>query len=120
MGIPDDVTSVVLRIFKTDLTSHYDIPVGRHPNGAGIAYAIGTCFPDVGEAKYEIHAYDAHGNMTALGDGKVSVSPFSTSGAPIEPGQPVYVTEIPDANGVMHRIIAVQNELGEYTTQMEN
>jgi len=119
-SVPDDVTSIVLRIFKTDLVTHFDIPVGRHPRGAGIAYAIGTCFPDVGAAKYEIHAYDARGNMTALGAGKVEVATFSTSGAPVTPGQPVYLTEIPDANGQMHRIVAVRNALGEYTTQMEN
>lgn len=107
VNIPTDVTSVVLRLFKTDRVSHYDIPVNRRPNGTGLAYAIGTCFPDVGASFYEIHAYDARGNMTALGEGEVLIDRFSASGEPLTPGVSRPVMQIADATGALHTIVAV-------------
>ena len=115
-GIPEDCTSPICRIFKTDLLAHYDIPISLGGDGLGICYIIGTCLPDVGRARYEIHAYDAHGNMTALGAGCVVIAPFTETGAPIVPGQSVPVMQITDASGALHTISAVPDGMGGYTS----
>lgn len=108
VGIPTDVTSVVLRIFRPNVGGFFDIPVSLRPNGStGIAYVIGTCFPEVGEAKYEIHAYDAHGNATALGVGLLSVDPFSATGEPLSIGEERPVMTLQDRSGATHTITAV-------------
>jgi len=117
VGVPTDVTSVVLRVFTPGLGSFFDVPVSMRPDGfTGICYAIGTCFPTVGTAKYEIHAFDAHGNSTALGTGKVEVKEFSASGVPIEPGAEVVLDRIKDSSGNYHTIKAVPDGAGGYTT----
>lgn len=115
-GVPEDCASVVCRVFNTDGATFYDIPCAPAPDGTSRAYIIGTCFPAVGVAKYEIHAYDAEENPTALGEGEIRVLAFSTSSEPVTPGEPVIVTRIPDANGVMHTISAVSDGAGGYTS----
>lgn len=110
VNVPTDVTSVVLRVFRPALGGFYDIPVSLRPNGStGIAYVIGTCFPEVGEAKYEVHAYDAHGNATALGVGLLSVDPFSATGEPLSIGEERPVMTIQDRSGATHTITAIYN-----------
>lgn len=116
IGIPEDCYAVILRIFTGANSGYFDIPVGLAPDGGSSAYLIGTCFPSVGTFRYEIHAYDASGNATALGAGDVVVDEFSASAAPIEPDEPIVVAQIPDANGVMHSITAVPDGVGGYTT----
>lgn len=119
--IPDDVTSIIARVFKTDGVSHFDIPINRRAgNSIGLAYVIGTCFLNSGEAKYEIHAYDANGNMTALGVGLIQVDPFTGTGAPIQPGQSVPVMQITDKTGALHTILAVGDGQGNFTTILDD
>jgi len=115
-GIPEDCTSPICRVFKTDLLAHYDIPIAMGGDGIGTAYIIGTCFPAVGTALYELHAYDAHGNMTALGSGQIIIGPFTETAAPIVPGQSVPVMQIADATGALHTISAVPDGMGGYTS----
>lgn len=115
-GIPEDCYSVVCRVFKTDRLAHFDIPVGLAPDGEADAYVIGTCFPDVGAAFYEVHAYDASGNMTALGRGEITVESFTATGSPIVPGQSVPVMQIADSTGALHTISAVSDGEGGYTS----
>lgn len=111
--VPTDVTSVILRVFRPAPGGFYDIPVSLRPNGStGIAYVIGTCFPEVGEAKYEIHAYDAHGNSTALGVGLLSVGPFSATGEPLTIGEERPVMTIQDRSGATHTITAIWDGKG--------
>lgn len=114
--VPDDVTSIVFRVFKTDGCSYFDIPAHRRPDGTALVYVIGTCFPDPGDVKYEIHAYDARGNMTALGFGMLKVDQFTESGRPIEPGASVPIQTIFDRSGAQHTIMAVPDGMGGYTT----
>lgn len=110
--IPTDVTSVVLRIFRP-VGGFYDIPVSLRPDGStGIAYAIGPCFPEVGEAKYEVHAYDARGNATALGVGLLAVDPFSATGEPLRPGEERPVMTLQDRSGATHTITAIYEGKG--------
>lgn len=106
-GIPTDCDRVVCRIFrKGEGNGFFDIPVTVAPDGA-YAYIIGTCFQDVGTSKYEIHAFDAEGNSTALGVGEILALPFSASGEPLEVGAERPVMTIQDANGGTHTITAI-------------
>lgn len=106
-GIPTDCDRVVCRIFrKGEGNGFFDIPVTVAPDGA-YAYIIGTCFQDVGTSKYEIHAFDAEGNSTALGVGEILSLPFSASGEPLEVGEERPVMTIQDANGGTHTITAI-------------
>ena len=105
-GIPTDCDRVVCRIFrKGEGNGFFDIPVTVAPDGA-YAYIIGTCFQDVGTSKYEIHAFDADGNSTALGVGEILALPFSASGEPLEFGEERPVMTIQDVNGGTHTITA--------------
>ena len=105
-GIPTDCDRVVCRIFrKGEGNGFFDIPVTVAPDGA-YAYIIGTCFQDVGTSKYEIHAFDANGNSTALGVGEILALPFSASGEPLEFGEERPVMTIQDRNGGTHTITA--------------
>lgn len=115
-NVPDDVTSIVFRVFKTDKHSFFDIPAMRRPDGTALVYVIGTCFPDAGDVKYELHAYDSRGNMTALGFGTVSIDQFTESGEPIAPGASVPIMTIFDEDGGQHTIKAVPDGMGGYTT----
>lgn len=106
-GIPTDCDSVVCRVFrKGEGNGFFDIPVSVAPDGA-YAYIIGTCFQDVGTSKYEIHAFDAEGNSTALGVGEILALPFSASGEPLEVGEERPVMTIQDSNGGTHTITAI-------------
>ena len=106
-GIPTDCDRVVCRVFrKGEGNGFFDIPVTVAPDGA-YAYIIGTCFQDVGTSKYEIHAFDAEGNSTALGVGEILSLPFSASGEPLEVGEERPVMTIQDANGGTHTITAI-------------
>ena len=106
-GIPTDCDRVVCRVFrKGEGNGFFDIPVTVAPDGA-YAYIIGTCFQDVGTSKYEIHAFDAEGNSTALGVGEILALPFSASGEPLEVGAERPVMTIQDRNGGAHTITAI-------------
>lgn len=106
-GIPTDCDRVVCRVFrKGEGNGFFDIPVSVGPDGA-YAYIIGTCFQDVGTSKYEIHAFDAEGNSTALGVGEILALPFSASGEPLEVGAERPVMTIQDRNGGTHTITAI-------------
>lgn len=106
-GIPTDCDRVIVRVFrKGEGNGFFDIPVTVGPDGA-YAYIIGTCFQDVGTSKYEIHAFDAEGNSTALGVGEIYAQPFSASGEPLEVGEERPVMTIQDANGGTHTITAI-------------
>ena len=106
-GIPTDCDRVVCRVFrKGEGNGFFDIPVTVAPDGA-YAYIIGTCFQDVGTSKYEIHAFDAEGNSTALGAGEILSLPFSASVEPLEVGEERPVMTIQDANGGTHTITAL-------------
>nr|AIF26368.1 hypothetical protein [uncultured bacterium fosmid pJB16B1] len=121
VGLPTDVTSVVLRAFTPGGAGYVDIPVGLRPNlTSGIAYLIGTCFQTAGSAAYEIHAYDARGNSTSLGCGKVEIDAFTVSGSPIVPGAEVVLDRIKDASGNYHTIKAVPDGNGGYTTIIDD
>lgn len=112
--VPDDVTAITLRILRTTDT-FVDIPASRRPDGSAICHVIGTVFDSVGAMRYEVHAFDAWGNSTALGSGDVTVGPFSASGTPLAPGEERLIQTIADRDGNLHSIFAVQDSTGNYT-----
>lgn len=116
-NIPDDVTQVVVSVFKTDGVSRFDVPVSRKPGTtSGVAYLLPTVFPDKGSSFYEVRATDARGNETAFGGGLVNVSGFSPAIEPVPPDTPRVIHSIADASGALHQIVAVPDGEGGYTT----
>ena len=116
-NIPDDVTLVVVSVFKVDGVSRFDAPVSRRPNSAsGVVYFLPTIFPEVGASRYEVRATDAYGHETALGGGLVEVAPFSPATERLEPGVPVVLQTILDASGAAHTISAVPDGEGGFTS----
>lgn len=111
--VPDDVTGVFLRIFKTD-GSYFDFPCNYHPNGTWTILVIGTAFPDVGTSSYEVHATDADGNATALALGELRILPFSVTSSPVTAGSTVTVAQVPTADGSMVQIQMVLDEAGQW------
>lgn len=106
-GIPTDCDRVMLRVFRVgEDNGFFDIPLSIGPNGA-FAYIAGLCFPDCGQAKYEVHALDAEGSQTALGVGEILIQPFSATGTPLEVGEERPVMTIQDRNGGTHTITAI-------------
>lgn len=119
-NIPDDVTQVVMSVFKTDGVSRFDVPVSRRPNStSGVVYLLPTIYPDTGSSCYEVRAIDARGNETALGEGLVEIAGFSAAISPIEPGKPMTIHAIADASGALHTIAAVPDGEGGYTTILD-
>lgn len=109
VDVPNGVSGVFVRVFRAayDGEAYFDCPANQNDNGDWSCYIIGTTFPDVGEASYEIHATDDMGNPTSLGAGKVRVKPFSSGSSPIPQGSVVSVATLPDETGALHQVVAV-------------
>lgn len=119
-GIPTDCDRVICRVFRNgEGNGFFDIPVTLSPAGA-FAYIIGTCFPENGKSKYEIHAFDAEGNSTAFGVGEILTLPFSASGEPLEIGEERPIMTIQDANGGTHTITAIYEGNGNWTSIIDD
>lgn len=116
--VPEDCTDPFVRIFRPD-GAYFDIPGNIGEDGC-LFYIIGTCFPFVGNAYYEIHATDASGNPTALGEGMLNIKPFSVSTDPMQPGAPVNVAQIPAAGGGYVQIRMVKDSAGEWVYEALN
>lgn len=115
---PADVTRLFVRIFRPN-GAYFDVPANWHEDGRYTAYAIGTCFPDIGCCRYEIHASDYRGNPTALGEGIVTISDFSTTASPAETGEPVQVAQIPARGGGFVNVFMVCDEYGQWVYEAE-
>lgn len=113
--IPGDLTQVFLRVFRPD-GAYHDIMGNEHPFYRSF-YVIGTCFPQAGEAYWEIHATDARGNPTAVASGPLVIHPFSAGGVPVKPGDTIPVCQIPTPDGAMVQVQMVKDETGHWTYQ---
>lgn len=117
--VPSDVTELRLRIYRPS-GGFFELPGNAQADATSWAvYAIGTCFPEVGKARYDLRALDYRGNATALGEGELEISPFSPAASPITPGEDVVIDTVRDAEGASHLLKAVQNADGEWTTIVE-
>lgn len=118
LNAPDDITDVYLRVSSNGGSSYLDFPCWATPNGDWRGRILGTAFPNVSAAEwYEIRARDADGNTTALGRGKCVVDAFSASDYEPPGGNPQerVIQTLLDETGAKHPIVAVQDELGEWT-----
>jgi len=116
VNVPGDVSSLRLRVFKPS-GGFFELPGNVHVDGSWTIYAIGTCFPEVGSAGYELRAEDSRGNPTALGSGTLDIGSFSANAAASSTaGNTVVIDTVKDAAGASHTIKAVQNDDGEWTT----
>ena len=105
--VPQSVYDLFIRIFRAGTDAYFDCPCSQDANGDWNCYVIGTCFPSVGEANYEVHGTDESGNPTSLGCGRVIVDPFSVNGQPLGNGATITVAQIPDEDGNFRSIVAV-------------
>jgi hypothetical protein len=112
-GVPGDVAGVFARVFRVD-GSYSDFRANMRPNGEWLVYVIGTAFPAVGSARYELHGTDARGNAAALGCGLLDVRDFSVTAEPVEPGAALTVAQIPTADGSFVQIRMVRDTSGEW------
>lgn len=104
---PQDVSDVFVRLFRAGTDAYFDCPANQDGNADWDCYAIGTCFPTVGDADYEIHGTDAEGNPTSLGAGRLVVAPFSVNGENVPQGTEITVARIVDTEGRYHAVKAV-------------
>lgn len=118
VGVPSDMAKVSVAIYRPDGERFEAIPCTQDDNGDWYAVVSGACFPNAGEAKYQIGMFDAEDAPYGGGVGKSVITAFDpmAGGEPLPDGR-VLVTEIPDSSGVAHKIVAVQVD-GEWTWQI--
>lgn len=102
---PADVTGLFVRVFRADGVSYFDVTAHEHPGGEWVARIPAACFPMPAESKYEIHATAADDQPAAIGEGRLVVSPFSTTTTPIEPGTVQEVAQLPCEGGGYVQVI---------------
>ena len=102
--VPADVTGLFARVFKEN-GAYFDITGHEHPDGGWTVRIPAACFPNAGEFRYEVHATAADDQPAAIGEGRLSVAPFSTTTTPIEPGTVQEVAQLPCAGGGFVQVV---------------
>lgn len=102
--VPADVTNVFVRVFKAD-AAYYDVTAHEHPGGDWVCRIPAACFPRAGEFRYEVHATACDDQPAALGEGNLSVAPFSTTTSPIAPGTVQEVAQLPCDGGGFVQVV---------------
>lgn len=117
MNAPEDCDNFVVRVFAHDGASFYDFPCWRMPENRNSVKCrvLGTAFFAEGEEHYEVRAKDADGNDVGFGTGRLVVKSFSAGTPSGLPSTVRIVQVLPDAQGGLHQIEAVQDETGEWT-----
>lgn len=106
--VPADVTALFVRIFRA-ADAYFDVTGHEHPDGGWTVRLPATCFPDVGDFKYEVHATAADDQPAAIGEGRLLVESFSTTTAPTE-GLVRQVAELPTADGGTIQVVMVYED----------
>jgi len=109
-GVPADVTGVEIHVGVPGDTSHYVVPCVLHADGRWTGSASPGVFPDAGNTKYEVVAFDAAGNGVYLGEGVVAILPRVS-------GNEVVATAT-DENGGTHKLVAIYLD-GEWTLRVD-
>lgn len=107
--VPADVTKLFARVFKAD-GSYFDVDGHEHRDGGWTVRVPSTCFPSVGESKYEVHATASDDEPAAIGEGRLVVQSFSVTSTPAEPGAVQRVTELPTADGGTVQVVMVYDD----------
>jgi hypothetical protein len=115
------MVSVIIVVQKVDGSRFVPAVCECDGNGDWFADIAGLCFPDAGEAEYQVGMVNAEGRPYAGGKGKIVVTkfdPITGIGEPLPDGK-YLIASIPDDDGVAHRVVAVQVD-GEWTWKMED
>lgn len=115
--VPADTTGVFVRLFRAD-GSYYDVTAHEHADGTWLARIGAACFPAELDGKYEVHAYAADDQPTAIGEGRLVVQPFSATAAAgsVADGVTQHVTTLPTADGGEVQVVMVYAD-GEWRMQ---
>lgn len=116
--VPADTTGVFVRVFKAD-GSYFDVTAHEHADGTWLARIGAACFPAVVDGKYEVHAYAADDQPTAIGEGRLVVQPFSATAAvgTVPDGTVQQVAELPTSSGSTVQVVMVYAD-GEWQMQV--
>lgn len=96
--VPADVVKLFVRVFRAN-GAYFDITANEHQDGRWTARVPAACFGEVGDFSYEVHATAADDQPCAIGEGRISVGPFSTTTTPVEPGEIQEVQQLPCEGG---------------------
>lgn len=119
VNIPSDVSDIGVVVYKTSGEEHYaPVPCNVDDNGDYSCKLLGAMFPTAGLARYEIIGKDEDGDTVALGFGRIMVAEFGSGKETT--GEVVSITTIPDEDGVMHKVVAVRNEYGDWTWEIRD
>lgn len=115
--VPADTTGVFVRLFRAD-GSYYDVTAHEHADGTWLARIAAACFPAELDGKYEVHAYAADDQPTAIGEGRLVVEPFSAtaSAGTVPDGTVQQVATLPTADGGTVQVVMVYAD-GEWRMQ---
>ena len=102
-NVPADITGLYVRIFKEN-GSYYDVSGKELPDG-WIVRIPAACFAVAGEFKYEVHAFSRDDEPCAIGEGAVSVAPWSYTTDPVPVGTVQDVAQIPCENGGFVQVV---------------
>lgn len=108
-----DIDALSVTVFTPCGSKFAPVIASQDANGDWHVILGGQFFPTVGRAKYEIVGLDSDGTGVPLGRGEIVIGDFN-SGTVVPSSKPS-VVEIPDDNGIMHRVKAVLDEAGEWT-----
>ena len=116
--VPADTTGVFVRVFKED-GSYFDVTAHEHADGTWLARIGAACFPAELDGKYEVHAYAADDQPTAIGEGRLVVQPFSATAAvgTVPDGTVQQVAELPTSSGSTVQVVMVYAD-GEWQMQV--
>lgn len=121
-GVPDDIVNVGVVVYLPDGSHFQPIQASQDANGVWTAYLTPFQLKDAGEAKYELIGKDDKEATAPLGTGRIIIDPFGSGGVEIPEGKYITITEIPDQNGIAHRIRSINTGTDEepnWTTIVE-
>lgn len=115
--VPADITGLFVRLFKAD-GSYFDVTAHEHADGTWLARIGAACFPAELDGGYEVHAYAADDQPTAIGEGRLVVQPFSATAAvgTVPDGETQQVATLPTADGGTVQVVMVYAD-GEWRMQ---
>lgn len=106
--VPADMTGVFARVFRAN-GEYFDVSAHEHLGGEWTVRIPASCFPSVGDFRYEIHAVASDDQPAALGEGRLAVDAFSSGTTPTE-GEIRQVAELPTEDGGTVQVVMVYED----------
>lgn len=113
--VPADVMDLFVRVFRAN-GAYFDVQAHEHQGGEWTVRIPATCFPAVGDFKYEVHATASDDQPAAIGEGRLVVDAFSSGSAPTE-GEVRQVAELPTEDGGTVQVVMVYED-GAWTMRV--